>query len=530
MTCFSRTLVSRLCVGLFALASTFSFAQLAPQGVSVLSQIPLSTFGSSSGNDCWGYVSPSGREYAIVGLNNKVAFVEVTNPTAPVLLQTIPHTSSTWGDIKVYGHYAYAVSEASGTGIQVINMANIDNGVVTLVRTISSPGRSHNVVIDTDSGFLYTCGSRNGTGTTMCFSLANPANPVRVGANSMTTNYQHDGQAVTYTSGPLAGKQLWFGCSEGRGVDIYDFTDKNNPVLIKRVVYPDMGYCHQAWLSADRKYLYVDDEFDENELGVTTRSLIFNVEDPTKAVFVDSFTSGLNAVDHNQYVVDGFTFQANYRSGLRIFDVGLNPTAPVQVGSYDTYPEDNDAGYDGAWSNYPFLPSGRVIVSDIQGGMFLMDVTEATTRRMKPTVMAIPAGQVASGNLASLFESDDDRLRILPKQVEGDRFNIKLVSTVTAFDNSPHRIQVCVEALTNHNDALQGIELFNWVTNEFESIDTRVIGLTEVATVVTATGDLTRFVNPLTREVKAQTKWSPSRATSDRLIVSIDQVQLRITR
>ena len=46
------------------------------------SQFPLNTFGlgSTAGNDCWGYVSGSGREYGIMGLSNGYGFVEVTDP------------------------------------------------------------------------------------------------------------------------------------------------------------------------------------------------------------------------------------------------------------------------------------------------------------------------------------------------------------------------------------------------------------------------------------------------------------------
>ena len=228
-------------VALSALAASV-FAQGAPQGVVLKSQINLATFGASSGNDCWGYTSPSGREYAIMGLNNSVAFVEVTNPSSPVIVEQIPHGSSTWGDIKVFGHYAYAVTERASTGMQVIDMSGIDSGNVTLVRTITSLSRAHNVVMDDVNGFIYAVGTRGGTGTTMCFSLADPANPTPVGASSITEDYHHDAVIHTYTEGIYAGKQIWFGFSEGRGVDVYDVTDKNNPVMIRRIVYPDMGY------------------------------------------------------------------------------------------------------------------------------------------------------------------------------------------------------------------------------------------------------------------------------------------------
>lgn len=521
-----RTIVFAAALSAVAAAT----AQLPPVGANLLKQMPLSVFGSSSGNDCWGYVSPSGREYAIMGLNNKISFVEITNPVAPILIASIPHSSSTWGDIKVYQHYAYAVTEASGTGIQVVDMSEIDNGIVTLVRTIPSPGRSHNVALDPVSGFLYTCGSRNGTGTTMCFSLADPSNPVQVGAASMTANYQHDGMPVTYTEGPLAGRQLWFGCSESRGVDIYDFTDKNNPFLIKRVTYPDMGYCHQAWLSDDKKFLYVDDEFDESNLTTTTRSLIFNVEDPANATFVDSFTSGLMAIDHNQYVADGFTFQANYRSGLRIFDVGTSPTAPIAVGSYDTYPANNNAGYNGAWSTYPFFPSGNVIVSDIERGLFVLDVTEATTRKQKPLTTTITIGEATAGDASAVFESDDQYLVIQPRQANGDRFVVQVVCTTKAYDTRPLKLKLLLEAKTNHTQPQQQVELWNWSLNSYEAVDTRFGSNTDTTYVMPISGDLTRFVNSTTREIKARYKWSPTRASSDRLFVSIDKIEFQVTR
>jgi hypothetical protein len=89
-------------------------APQAAQNISLLARINLSTFGSQNGNSCWGYVSPSGREYAIMGLNNKVAFVEITNPSQPNWFASIPHGSSLWADVKVYRNACYVVTEGSG--------------------------------------------------------------------------------------------------------------------------------------------------------------------------------------------------------------------------------------------------------------------------------------------------------------------------------------------------------------------------------------------------------------------------------
>ncbi|HMS53800.1 MAG TPA: choice-of-anchor B family protein [Fimbriimonadaceae bacterium] len=401
--------------GLVALAAlvTSASAQYTSDKVSMYSQLTPASQGAASGNSCWGYVSPSGREYAIMGYDNKVTFVDITNPSAPVVKGSVPHTASLWADVKVHGSVCYVVSEAN-IGIQVIDMSNIDTSGVTLVRTITSPGRSHTIAVDNVSGFLYTCGSNNGTGTTTCFDLSDPLNPVQVGSASLTPVYMHEAQVVTYTSGPYAGRQIMFGHSEGRGLDIYDVTNKSATFLVKRVAYPNVRYTHQGWLSEDRKWFYVDDELDEDVNGNTgPRSLtrVFNVENLLEAEMVGTFSNGL-AKDHNQYWRDGFLFQANYRSGLRIWDVSEDPINARQAGWFDTYPNSNSTAYDGAWSCYAFFPSNTVIISDINRGLFVMNVQAATTRTLSATTYSVVEGEEFSGSLASLKNSDDDRLEL----------------------------------------------------------------------------------------------------------------------
>ena len=109
-----------------------ALGQFTSENAELLSQIPLNGFSSNpgNGNDCWGYVSASGREYALMGLANIVAVVEVTDPSNPVIISEVPHTNSLWCDVKTYQTYAYAVNE-SGGGIDVINLGGVDLGSVS---------------------------------------------------------------------------------------------------------------------------------------------------------------------------------------------------------------------------------------------------------------------------------------------------------------------------------------------------------------------------------------------------------------
>ncbi|MBN8644270.1 MAG: choice-of-anchor B family protein [Planctomycetes bacterium] len=348
--------------------------------VQLLSWTTLSQLspGSTSGNTCWGYVSPSGREYAIIGTSNATVFVEVTNPAAPNVVARIPGATSLWRDMKTYQNYCYAVSEGGG-GVQIMNLSNIDAGSVTLVGSVNTPDTSatHTIHINEASGFLCRCGGQgftNGPGGVRVYSLANPAAPAFVG--QWTTRYVHEAQVVSYTTGPYAGKEIAF-CyannASGGGspaVDILDVTNKSAIVRISQAFYANAAFSHQGWLSPDRQYLYLNDELDEDTFGLPTLTRIFNVSNLNAPALVGTFGNGGGAIDHNLYTLGNRIFQSNYRSGLRVFDA-TNPTAPTEVAFFDTYPDNDSPNFNGLWNNYPFFPSGIVIGSDIEKGLFV---------------------------------------------------------------------------------------------------------------------------------------------------------------
>lgn len=353
-------------------------AQFSSSKVSLYAHIMLSDFtdNPTSGNDCWGYVSPSGREYALMGLNNSLAVIEITDQANPFIVGQVSHSNSWWGDVKVYQEYCYVVNEAGG-GLDVIDLSGVDNGVVTLIQRVTSNGlsRAHNIAVDTDSGYLYCCIPNINDKRLVAYDLSDPSNPVLAGQMSAENGGEaiHDCQVVTFSTGPYAGKQICFGAGEERGLDIIDVTDKSNMFRISRTTYPHLTYCHQCWLSDDRQYLYVNDETD----GVN-ETIIFDVSDLLNPAMVNTYSSGVSATDHNLYVHNGYIFEAEYHAGLRIF-CAEDPVNPVQVGWFDTYPADDNSGLNGAWSVYPFFPSGTAIISDINSGLFIVDPSEAVT-------------------------------------------------------------------------------------------------------------------------------------------------------
>ncbi|MEE9131806.1 MAG: choice-of-anchor B family protein, partial [Phycisphaerales bacterium] len=245
------------------------------ENVSLYSHLSLADLGAEFAEDCWGYVSPSGREYAIIGLSQGPGFVEITDPANPVIVDIV-NTPNRARDMKVYQHYVYTSSD--GGPLNVIDVSQIDDGVITLVDSFPK-GATHNVVIDEVSGFLYLAGG----GLLVALDLANPELPVFAG---IWNSQAHDAQVVTYTEGKYAGRQIAFVFAGGNGnVDIVDVTDKSNMFLMGSTTYPNASYTHQGWLSDDRHYLYVSDELDN--LG---RTSMFDVSDLTSPKFIGDFS------------------------------------------------------------------------------------------------------------------------------------------------------------------------------------------------------------------------------------------------
>lgn len=323
-------------------------------------------------NDIWGYVSPRGREYAIVGLEHGTAFVEVTDPVNPVVIGVIPGASSTWRDMAVYEKTAYSVNE-SGGGIQVIDLRRIDRGKVRRVRSVTDQGlrTAHNISVNEASGYAYLSGPNLSNGGLVPVDLSNPRRPV-VEDFHWEGIYVHDVQVVSYKKGPNAGREVAFAFAAEDGLQILDVTDKDDLFKISEMRYPGLSYSHSGWLNRKRRFIYLNDELDErdNPEVSNTATYIVRVKDLENPRFMREWSNGNTSIDHNSMVVGKFLYQANYRSGYRLFNVkkGLKPR---EVAYFDTFPEDDLPRFSGAWGVFVF-PSGTVVVSDIQRGLFVL--------------------------------------------------------------------------------------------------------------------------------------------------------------
>ena len=367
--------------------------------VDLVSFLPAHEVGGSRGimvSDIWGWVDPrTGREYAILGRFDGTSFIDVTDAGNPVYLGDLPLTEGAmpnlWRDMKVYADHTFIVADNAGEhGIQVFDL--------TRLRDVTDPPvefdedahyaefhSAHNIVINEESGFAYVVGGSGGGqtcgGALHMVDIRDPLNPTFAGCyadpdtgNAGSGGYTHDAQCVTYR-GPdadYAGREVCFNASAAK-LGIGDVTDKDNPRPIANASHPNVAFSHQGWLSEDQRYFYLNDELDEIQgLATGTRTLVWDVQDLDEPVLVREFVQDNPATDHNLYVRGDFMYQSNYVSGLRIFDIS-DPENPVPAGFFDTVPGSPDQpGFAGSFSNYPFFPSGNIIVSSMREGMFVL--------------------------------------------------------------------------------------------------------------------------------------------------------------
>ena len=339
------------------------------------------SLGAGSGNDSWGWTDPTtGKEYALMGLNNGTAFVDISDPLNPIYLGKLPTATnnSSWRDIKTYNNYAFVVSEANSHGMQIFDL--------TKLRTVTSPpvtftedahysgfGRAHNIVINEDSGYAYAVGTSQFNGGPHFINIQDPLNPVFEGGYSQAS-YTHDAQVVTY-NGPdpdYQGHEIYVGSNENEVV-IVDITDKTNPVGISTVNYTNIAYTHQGWFTEDQTYFIVGDEIDESNFGFNTRTIIFDFTDLDNPTHLFDYFGNTAAIDHNGYVKGDNYFLANYTAGMRVIDISDIANQNIsEIGYFDSYASSNSTSYNGAWSVYPYFPSGNIVISDINGGLFIV--------------------------------------------------------------------------------------------------------------------------------------------------------------
>ena len=323
-----------------------------------------------------------GREYAILGATDGYYFIDVTNPAAPVLRDFEPgvNPNCLWREMKMYDKYCYMVSDDNApNGLIIADLSYLPDSIHVVHKGSSIITRSHTVFVDGNKlygGYVHTStGAAKSMGV---YSLNNPTSPQPL--RYLDQDYPSIGSVHDMW---VQQDTVFASCGyDGLHVFRYDSVQNKFFELANFTGYVQAGYNHSSFRTADRKTLVFCDEVPTN-----TVVKILDVADLNNLTVLDTIKSNQGATPHNPYIVgNDFCYVAYYQDGLYIFNIS-NPNNVFVAGYFDTHYQNglNNAyptfptSYMGAWAADPFLPSGHVLVSDMQNGLFVLDVSPAVT-------------------------------------------------------------------------------------------------------------------------------------------------------
>ena len=303
---------------------------------------------TSGGSDVWGYTTPEGEEYAIMGVYEGVAVIRAIDLEVIDIIPG-PQQNDYWfhRDIKTYGHYAYVTNEMYGTneGLMILDLQYLPDSVRFVGSYDISPDlRSHNLSIDVATGFAYIEES-NGW---LILDLADPENPIDVGIISAPG---HDIMVRNDTAYVAEG---W-----GSIFSIWDVTSKAHPQELVSIASPSNGYLHNIWPTEDGNYVLTTEETDNRTVK------IWDISDLNNVNLVAEYLAP-NDLAHNVHVEGDYAFISHYTSGVAVLDIH-DPTNPVEVAVYDIYVPNDDPQFAGCWGVYPHTSNGMVFTSNIEG-------------------------------------------------------------------------------------------------------------------------------------------------------------------
>ncbi len=342
------------------------------------------------GNNRYGDVWGEGNyAYLASYTGSGVMIIDISNPSAPRL---VGHYNPTIGgrfqDVMVINGIGYCSSENNG-GVHIIDVRDPANPVMLSQITTEKNGYQNVHELFVADGALYEADSR--TNRVKVFDVTDPGNPIFVRDIVTTdTRFIH---AIVVVNGRL------YTSGWGGKTDIYDVRNILTQAPILLGVVDSGNASHSSWVSSDGKLFAGARETLDGDVR------LFDISDPANPKLLSSITSqslGISGYTaHNPYIVGNLLFVSWYQAGLVVVDI-TTPTQPRLVGSYDTF-SGEVSGFDGCWGVYPFLGLDRVLLSDLDGGLFIVDATAAITGPTTVSAASYKVSAISSKAIVAAF-------------------------------------------------------------------------------------------------------------------------------
>ncbi len=344
---------------------------------------------SHRAGDTWVFEGTDGRDYAYIGTfyHDWMKVWDVTDPTAPVLTDSVQLDARRINDVKIHPNNRLGIVTREGAstrrnGIVLLDLADPAHPTVVSEYTDTVTGGVHNVWILGEEELVYAC--HNGTSEIVIIDIADPANPVEIG------RWGHD-EPVRSLHDVIVQDGYAYASFWNEGVYILDAGagthggTAREPTFVSRWV-SEQGNTHVAWRHG--KYLFAGAEifpsdWDPDALGpIEARGYIevLDMSDIESPVHVANYAVP-EAGAHNLWSDDrDRLYIGYYQAGLRVLDISGELRG-------DLYRQGREIGHvktastDGAVPNWSMtwgaqLHKGRIYTSDLHSGLWIARLVE----------------------------------------------------------------------------------------------------------------------------------------------------------
>ncbi len=413
-------------LALFPLLAVCLVATVHAQGIHTTLRSQTNPYGAyQSYAGVWG-----DGNYAYIGSErrNGVLIYDITNPNAPALASYYaPSNSLDMEDIKVANGVGY-FADNMGSGLHIVNVSDPTNPTLFSQITSANGGYDNTHKVAIWQNFVFIPQNLTAPALIKVFDVSNPAIPV-LKTTITSTDPQWVNDMDIQDNG--AGSVRLYTAGWGGKCDIWDITNiaTQAPVLLGSFSAGIDGSSASA--TADGNYL----AYSRKTTDGTSEVKIYNITNPASVTVASTLTMtalGVSAVaPHDPRIMGNLLYVSWFQAGTLIFDIS-NPNSPVLVGSYDTWPGAvNATQLDGNWGVYPYLGQDRVLLSDRNTGLYIIDASGVNSQaalynfKLNPTTVVGGVNSVGTAYLVGLAPaggavvnlSSNNSLAVVPPSV-----------------------------------------------------------------------------------------------------------------
>jgi len=321
-------------------------------------------FAGSFYSDVWG-----DGDFAYMGRRgqNRIDVVDISDPANPTFAAEYnTFISGSAQDVKVADGLMFVGIEGASPGAQIVDVRDPFNPVKLTDITVRPA--VHNVFYD--AGWLYLCDSSTNEFDVIDLRDYDPDNAPAIisEATYAMTNvgfvFVHD---IVAQNGRLY-------VSAWGSTEVYDVTDLDNgPPVNIGAAFGDNH--HAAWPTDDGEWLVVTEE------TFGGRALLYEVTDNGGALTLtqqDTFEIETirTTSAHNPVMLGDRVYISFYEAGVQVLEIDRANKSFDLVASYDTSALDGtNSFFGGNWGVYPLLGADKVLASDSESGLWILDMT-----------------------------------------------------------------------------------------------------------------------------------------------------------